>query len=168
MIWIILLVFAIVFFILYKQTAKKLDEEHATLAKDYPYTDFNFPEHDADGNELQNTYSFELTGSHHKINDEDPEFYVRRIAIGDPVFFKHQDVPGYPAAYAAFNVNGKPLGWLPESHLNRETVVRRLERNLTVLCCAEKKGSFEDRYGNSHDCLIVKVAIYNLPKKSKS
>jgi len=168
MFWIILLIIIVAVLYLYKQTSKKIDEEHAKLAENYPYTDFNFPKNDADGNELHNVYSFELTGSHREINGENPEFYVRRISIGEPVFFKHQDVPGYPSAYVALNVDGKPLGWLPEQHLNRDTVVRRLERNLTVFCCAEKKGSFTTAKGDTHDCLTVKIAVYKLPKKSQS
>ena len=76
MFWIILLIIIVAVLYLYKQTSKKIDEEHAKLAENYPYTDFNFPKNDADGNELHNVYSFELTGSHREINGENPEFYV--------------------------------------------------------------------------------------------
>jgi len=167
MFWLILLiVFCFLGYKGYKFFKKQREEDEAYLEKYFPYRDFNFPNVDADGNELQNKYSIELTGSHHDKNGTNPQLFIRSIKEGDPVVFRHQVVKGFPSAYYAFDAHGNPLGWLPENDLHRDTIVRRLERNLTVLACAQKKGSYTTSDGEVYTSLFVKVAVYALPKET--
>ncbi len=168
MLWIlfVLLIVGLLVYFHGKSLDKRRKERQERISTEYPYANFNFPETDSDGNAFQRTYTFELTGSHIERDGKNPQKYVTAISPGDPVFFKHMDVSDYPDAYYAFDMNDNPLGWLPENSLNRDTVVRRLDRNLTVLCCAKNTDSYTTRDNEEYISLIVEVAVYALPKKS--
>lgn len=141
----------------------------------------SFPQTDNQGNEFFRTYQFTLTGTQYKHDGDIPENFLNDAMIGDEVQLFWDKNNRYDKQAIKVLWKGRYIGWLP-ARAEKETIIRRLERNQTVLAriknihfikIREKTGE-KDEYGNEiwEDAKTktadVVIAVYKLPqRKSK-
>lgn len=142
-----------------------------------------FPENDEQGNKFFRTYEFTLTGTQYKHDGNIPENFLNDSMIGDEVRLLWDKKNRYDDKAIKVLWKERYIGWLPgHAGQQKEVIIRRLERNQTVLArikdvhsikIKEKTGEkdedgyeiWADAWSKTADVI---VAVYNLPKEDSS